>query len=93
MFSKNGRDYTEYFRVYIELQDEDKALLRGTLSDAMKARLMVARVGVLSLLPSGLDDDWHDFGSVIEHGIKDFWHMGIQPTRVRGRNIWIIHGG
>jgi hypothetical protein len=93
MFSKNGWDYAEYFRVYIELQDEDKALLRGVLSDAMKARLMAARVGLLSLLPSGLNDDWHDFGSVIEHDIKDFWHMGIKPTSAGGRNIWIIHGG
>jgi hypothetical protein len=92
MFSKNGRHYAEYFRVYIELQDEDKALLGGVLSDAMKARLMVARVGILSLLPSGINDDWHDFGSVIERDIKDFWHMGIKPTSVSGRNIWIIQG-
>jgi hypothetical protein len=93
MFSKSGRHYTEYFRVYIELRDEDKALLGGVLDDAMKARLLVERVGILGLLPTGLKDDWHDFGSVIEHDIKDFWHMGIKPTRVRGRNIWIIQGG
>jgi hypothetical protein len=70
MFSKNGREYTEYFRVYIELEDEDKALLGGVLTDAMKARLMTARVGFLPLLPSGLSDRWPDFGSVIEPASK-----------------------
>jgi CheY-like chemotaxis protein len=93
LFSKSVEGRNEYFRVYIELKDEDKALLGGVLSDPLKTRLLVERVGILDLLPNRLNDDWPDFGSVIELNIDDFWDMGIKPTIVKGRNIWIIQGG
>jgi CheY-like chemotaxis protein len=92
MFSKYEARRSQYFRVYIELRDQDKALFEGVLSNALKTRLLVERVGILDLLPDGLNDDWPDFGSVVERNNDSFWHMGIEPTTVNGRNIWIING-
>jgi CheY-like chemotaxis protein len=93
MFSKSEARNSQYFRVYIELRDQDKALFEGVLSDALKSRLLVERVGILDLLPNGLNDDWPDFGTVIERNSDSFWHMGIPPTTVKGHNVWIIDGG
>jgi hypothetical protein len=45
LFSKRFGGRNQYFRVCIELRDEDKALLEGTLSDALKARLLVDESG------------------------------------------------
>jgi hypothetical protein len=90
MFSKRFGGRNQYFTVYIELRDEDKALLEGILSDALKARLLVERVGLLELLPDGLNDDWPNYWTVIERKIDSFWHMGIQPTKVKRHNIWIV---
>jgi hypothetical protein len=93
MFSKSEARNSQYFRVYIELRDQDKALFEGVLSNALKSRLLVERVGILDLLPNGLNDDWPDFGTVIERNSDSYWHMGIRPTTVNGRNVWIIEGG
>jgi hypothetical protein len=92
-FSKSDAGRNQYFRVYIELRDEDKALLESILTDALKARLIVERIRLLDFLPNGLNESWPYSWTVLEHRIESFWHMGIQPTRIKERNVWIIQGG
>jgi hypothetical protein len=91
-FSKSGVGQNETFTVYIELRDEDKALMGRALNVELKTRLLVERVGILELLPSGLNDDWLRSGRILGHDIKGAWDVGIGPTIVKRRNVWIIEG-
>jgi hypothetical protein len=69
MFSKSGSPQSEYWRVCIELDDEDRALLKGNGSADLGTRAVVRRSGILDLLPTGLEDSWQRFGTVLENNV------------------------
>jgi hypothetical protein len=93
MFLKPGPQ-NEYWRVCIELNDEDRALSASDASAELKTRSIVLRSGVLDLLPSGLDDGWPRFGSIMEHNLIGTWDGGREPTIAKGgHKVWIISGG
>jgi hypothetical protein len=93
-FSKSGLRRREHFRLYIELDDADKTLLRTEISSELKTQFIVWHAGVLDLLPSGLDDDWHKSGRVMEEDIVGSWAYGIEPAIREGKpKVWIVPGG
>jgi hypothetical protein len=94
LLSKIGRHGNEYFRVYIELTDEDKELLNCELNADLKTRFIVWHAGVLDLLPSGIVGNWYKTGRIIEEEIIESWASGIDPTIRDGKpNVWVIPGG
>jgi hypothetical protein len=91
MFCKSGSPRSEYWRVCIELDDNDRALLMGSRTAEMGTQALVRRLGILDLLPSGLDDSWQRFGTGMEDNVIGTWDGGSDPTIVKdGRKIWII---
>jgi hypothetical protein len=94
MFSKSGSPRCEYWRVCIELDDDDRALLKGKRSAALRAQAVVLRSGILDLLPAGLDESWQRFGTVLEDNVIGNWHGGNDPIFAKGgHKIWIIPAG
>jgi hypothetical protein len=94
IFSKSGFLRDEYWRVCIELDHQDKALLKSKASVELKTRFIVWRAGVLDLLPIGLDDYWPRFGSALEQNVIGTWDGGSKPTISRnGHKVWVIPGG
>jgi hypothetical protein len=94
IFSKSGFLQDEYWRVCIELDHQDKALLKSKASVELKTRFIVWRAGVLDLLPIGLDDYWPRFGSALDHNVIGIWDGGSEPTIARsGHKVWVIPGG
>jgi hypothetical protein len=53
MFSKSGSLRNEHWRVCIELDDDDRALLISRRSSELGTRAVVRRSGILDLLPAG----------------------------------------
>jgi hypothetical protein len=93
MFSKSGPSQSEYWRVCIELDDEDRGLLKGNTSAELGTRAVVRRSGILDLLPAGLDDSWQRFGIVLEENVIGTWHGGSDPIIAKnGHKVWIIPG-
>jgi hypothetical protein len=93
MFSKSGSPQSEYWRVCIELDDDDRALLKSKRSAELRTRAVVERSGILDLLPSGLEDSWQRFGTVLEENVIGTWHGGSDPIMAKdGHKVWIIPG-
>jgi hypothetical protein len=93
MFSKSGSPQSEYWRVCIELDDEDRALLKGNRSAELGTQAVVRRSGILDLLPAGLEDSWQRFGTVLEDNVIGTWHGGSDPIIAKGgHKVWIIPG-
>ena len=93
MFSKSGSPQSEYWRVCIELDDKDKALLNSHTSAELRTQSVVWRSGVLDLLPKGLDDCWPRFGTVMVHNVIGTWNGGNKPMIGKGgHKVWIIPG-
>jgi hypothetical protein len=69
MFSKICPAKNEYWRVCIELDDDDRALLKSNRSAASSTRAVASRSGILDLLPVGLEDSWQSFGTVLEENV------------------------
>jgi hypothetical protein len=91
MFSKTDVSRSEFWRVCIELDDEDRALLATNQSPELKARSIVRRSGILDLLPKGLDDEWTRFGTVMEHNVIGTWDGGREPTIANGcHKVWSV---
>ena len=94
VFSKGGVYQNERFRVFIELDHEDKALLRSNMSAELKTQFIVWHAGVLHLLPFGIDDSWHQFGRIVDCDIENLRDVGIEPTAGKDKHrIWIIQAG
>jgi hypothetical protein len=93
MFSKSGSSQCEYWRVCIELDDDDRALLKSNRSADLRTRSVVERSGILDLLPKGLDDCWPRFGTVLMHNVIGTWNGGNKPMIGKdGHKVWIIPG-
>jgi hypothetical protein len=93
MFSKSGPPQSEYWRVCIELDDEDRALLKGNRSAELGTRAVVRRSGILDLLPAGLDESWQRFGTALADNVVGTWHGGSDPIIAKGgHKVWIIPG-
>src|ERR1700730_14142152 len=93
MFSKSGSPRSEYWRVCIELDDEDRALLKGNRSAELGTRAVVRRSGILDLLPAGLDESWQRFGTALADNVVGTWHGGSDPIIAKGgHKVWIIPG-
>jgi hypothetical protein len=91
MFTKSGSPQSEYWRVCIELDDKDKALLNSHTSAELRTQSVVWRSGVLDLLPKGLDDCWPRFGTVLMHNVIGTWNGGNKPMIGKdGHKVWII---
>jgi hypothetical protein len=91
MFSKSGPPQSEYWRVCIELDDEDRALLKGNRSAELGTRAVVRRSGILDLLPAGLDKSWQRFGIALTDNVVGSWHGGSDPIIAKGgHKVWII---
>ena len=94
MFSKTGEPQNEYWRVCIELNDEDRALWESDSSAELKTRSVVRRSGILDLLPNGLDDGWSRLGIIMEHNVIGTWDGGREPIIAKGgHKVWVISGG
>jgi hypothetical protein len=93
MFRKSGVFKNEYWTVFIELDDQDRDLLKSDLNVGLKTVRIVRRAGILDLLPKGIDDQWPNFGNIIEHEITGFFDGGVSPTVRDGKpRVWIIPG-
>jgi hypothetical protein len=91
MFSKTTGSRSVFWRLYIQLNPDDVAILEKKITPALKTRLFVHRVAALDLLPSGLNDGWHYSGRVMDHDIIGSWDGGVDPIiRDGGRKIWIV---
>jgi hypothetical protein len=91
MFSKSGPRQNEYWRVCIELDDDDRALFMSNRSAELRTRAVVRRCGILDLLPAGLEDSWQLFGTVLEDNVIGTWQGGSDPIIGRGgHKVWII---
>ena len=91
MFSKSGSPQSEYWRVCIELDDKDKALLNSHTSAELRTQSVVWRSGVLDLLPKGLDDCWPRFGTILVHNVIGTWNGETKPMIGKdGHKVWII---
>ena len=94
IFSKSGLLQDEYWRVCIELDDRDKALLNSKVSVELKTRFIVWRAKVLDLLPIGLDDYWPRLRNVLEHNIIGTWDGDSKPTISKSdHRIWVCRKG
>jgi hypothetical protein len=93
MLSKSGFPQSEYWRVCIELDDKDRALLEGNRSAELRTQAVVLRSGILDLLPAGLDDSWQRFGTALEENVIGTWRGGSDPIVAKGgHKVWIIPG-
>jgi hypothetical protein len=93
MFSKI-KPQNEYWRVCIELNDQDRALMESDTSAELKTRSIVRRSGILDLLPNGLDDRWPHFGTITEHNVIGTWGGRREPIIAKGgHKVWVISGG
>jgi hypothetical protein len=87
MFCKRG----SHWRVCIELDDDDRALLLSSRTEELGTRAVVRRSGILDLLPTGLEDSWQRCGTVLEDNVIGTWDGGSDPTIAKdGHKIWII---
>lgn len=94
LFSLTNVSRNEFWRVCIELNDEDRALLETDKSPELKARSIVRHSGILDLLPKGLDDGWTRFGTVMEHNVIGTWNGGREPIIAKdGHKVWLIAQG
>jgi hypothetical protein len=94
IFSKSGPRQNEHWRVCIELDDDDRALLMSNRSAEFRTRAVVRRSGILDLLPAGLEESWQRFGTVLEDNVIGTWHGGSEPIIAKGgHKIWIIGKG
>jgi hypothetical protein len=93
LFSKSREPQNDYWRVCIELDDADRALLAGDMSTELKTRSVVRRSGILNLLPSDLDEGWPRFGIIMEHNVIGTWDGGREPIIAKGgHKVWVISG-
>jgi hypothetical protein len=79
----------EETKVYIELQDRDRDLVYDD-SPPENSRAMARPVGLLDLLPSGINPDWPHTGKLVDADTKGSWDRGIEPTIIKGHNVWIF---
>jgi hypothetical protein len=94
LFSKSREPQSEYWRVCIELDNKDRAILAGDISAELKTRSVVRRSGILDLLPSDLDEGWPRFGIIMEHNVIGTWDGGREPIIAKGgHKVWVIAGG
>ncbi len=90
-FSIGSRAGREYFRIYVELGDDDKDELRLGSEPELETRGIVERAGILDLLPNGINDDWVLYGRAMSGDSKPSWERGIAPIRGNnGQRVWII---
>ncbi len=78
-FSTDSGGCREYFRVFVELNDCDKDSLRFGGEPGVNTREIVERVGILDLLPEGINDDWVRFGRVLGRDSRPSWDVRIDP--------------
>jgi hypothetical protein len=91
IFSKSGPRQNEYWRVCIELDDDDRELLTSNRSAELRTRAVVRRSGILELLPAGLEDSWQCFGTGLEDNVIGTSHAGSDPIIGKdGHKVWII---
>ena len=84
----------EYFKVYVQLNLEDKTLLQLGGSVELRTRAIVRRAGILYLLPVGVDEDWPLSGRILENGDRSSWNGRTEPTiATHGRKVWIVNDG
>jgi hypothetical protein len=57
-----------FFQVYTALNSDDLALLKMSLTTALRTRIFVRRAAILDLLPIGLNNNWPYSGRVMDHG-------------------------
>jgi len=88
MFSRGAGGNGEIYRVCIQLNVLDEDLLSVVFVSA-KSRAIVERAAVLTLLPSGLNNDWPYSGYIFSQTMKTHWDMGLPPTVLGGHNVWI----
>jgi hypothetical protein len=90
IFCKRGFPRSEYWRACIELDDDDRALLMNSESAECGTRAVVRRVGILDLLPIGLEDCWQRIGTALEDNVIGTWDGGCDPTITEdGHKVWI----
>jgi hypothetical protein len=93
MFCKSESLRNEHWRACIELDNDDRALLKSNMSAELSTRAVVRRSGILDLLPAHLDDSWQRFGSVVEENAMGTMHGRSDPIIAKdGHKIWIIPG-
>jgi hypothetical protein len=88
-FKKGSVNYTEYFKTYIELTDQDLDVRNENWSMESKTSEIVRRVGILDILPTGISDDWPRSGRIIDDPLEIPWDSAVTPTRVSGHRVWI----
>jgi hypothetical protein len=86
---RSGAHHCQYFKTYIELNDQDLDLRNASWSMDLKTREIVKRVGILDILPNGVADDWPRSGRIIDHHIESPWMMVPKPTTLSGHRAWV----
>jgi hypothetical protein len=89
-FKRSGVHHCEYFKSYIELNDQDLDLRNGSWSMELKTREIVKRVGILDYLPSGIADDWAGSGRILDRYLESPWSAAAEPTTLSGRRVWVL---
>jgi hypothetical protein len=81
----------EYFRIYVELREDDKDALRSLSEPELKTRWVVERAGILDRLPDGINDDWVLYGRAMSRDSEPSWERGSRPVwGDNGRRVWIM---
>lgn len=89
MFCMSGSSECAW-RVCIELNGVDRALLKIKRSSELGTRVVVRRSGILDLLPTDLEN-WQRFGAVLEDNVIGTWNGGTRPVIGKdGHKIWIL---
>jgi len=90
-FSSDSGGYRVYFRIYVELNDDDREVLRLGGTPELNTRAIVTRAGILRFLPDEINSDWVRYGRTMARNSRPFWDIGIEPQiGYAGRRVWII---
>jgi hypothetical protein len=91
IFTKSGPLHSQHWRVCIELNDTDETFLNSDTNTELRTQSVVLRSGILDLLPAGLENSWHRFGTMLEDNVIGTWRGGSDPIIAKdGHKVWII---
>src|SRR5258708_33197869 len=89
--SDSGGGYRVYFRIYVELNDDDREVLRLGGTPELNTLAIVTRAGILRFLPDEINSDWLHYGRILSRDSRPSWDIGIEPQiGYAGRRVWII---